>query len=28
MLHRAFDNYVAVRKSEINERVDNVTFWE
>ena len=27
-LHHAFEKYVAVKKSEINEKVDNVTSWE
>jgi len=27
-LYRVFDKYVAVKKSEINEKVDNVARWE
>jgi len=27
-LYRAFEKYVAVKRSEINEKVDNVTCWE
>jgi len=27
-IYRAFDKYVAVKKSEIIEKVDNVTCWE
>jgi len=27
-LYRVLDKYVAVKKSEINEKVDNVTCWE
>jgi len=27
-MYLAFEKYVAVKKSEINEKVDNVTCWE